>query len=273
MDIVLHVSDVLALDYFYGYISPLKPLDTSYVSSIELNNTMTSVDGDWAWKLAKQQYNTVSNDLPTYAANLHTRAYSDISRDNIFRQALSVWFITFLFGTVLYFLFSSASYYFVYNKEQMKHPRFLKNQIALEMKLTMTSLPTMALFTAVFFLAEVRGYSKLYLDVSVHGWGYFFFQFPLFLLFTDCGVYFIHRYLHHPILYRRLHKLHHRWIVPTPFASHAFHPVDGFSQSLPYHFFPFIFPLQKYAYVALFVFVNIWTILIRKFGLNVHFLV
>lgn len=33
--------------------------------------------------------------------------------------------------------------------------------------------------------------------------------------------------------------------IPTPFASHAFHPLDGFLQSLPYHLYPFIFPLNK----------------------------
>ncbi|KAK4978453.1 hypothetical protein LTR28_005531 [Elasticomyces elasticus] len=51
--------------------------------------------------------------------------------------------------------------------------------------------------------------------------------------------------------------------MPTPFASHAFHWLDGYAQSVPYHVFPFIFPLQKFAYVALFMFINIWTVLIH----------
>jgi lathosterol oxidase len=51
--------------------------------------------------------------------------------------------------------------------------------------------------------------------------------------------------------------------MPTPYASHAFHPVDGFAQSIPYHVFPFIFPLQKFAYVVLFVFINVWTVMIH----------
>lgn len=42
-----------------------------------------------------------------------------------------------------------------------------------------------------------------------------------------------------------LHKQHHIFKIPTPFASHAFHPLDGFLQSLPYHLYPFIFPLNK----------------------------
>ncbi|KAK8089390.1 C-5 sterol desaturase desaturase [Apiospora hydei] len=88
-------------------------------------------------------------------------------------------------------------------------------------------------------------------------------QFPFFLLFTDFFVYMIHRGLHHQLVYKTLHKPHHKWIMPTPYASHAFHPLDGFEQSIPYHVFPFLLPLQKVSYVALFVLVNLWTILIH----------
>ena len=50
--------------------------------------------------------------------------------------------------------------------------------------------------------------------------------------------------------------------VPTPFASHAFHPCDGYIQSLPYHIFIFLFPLHRYLYLGLFVFVNFWSIFV-----------
>jgi lathosterol oxidase len=128
----------------------------------------------------------------------------------------------------------------------------------------MASMPVMSLCTFPMFLLEVRGYSRLY-DTTEQGPGawYNWLQFPLFLIFTDCGIYWIHRGLHHPSIYKHLHKPHHKWIMPTPYASHAFHPLDGFGQSFPYHVFPFIFPLQKLAYVGLFVFINFWTILIH----------
>ena len=34
--------------------------------------------------------------------------------------------------------------------------------------------------------------------------------------------------------------------VPTPFASHAFHPVDGYLQSVPYHMICYMIPIHKY---------------------------
>jgi Delta7-sterol 5-desaturase len=165
---------------------------------------------------------------------------------------------------IVYFVFASLSFIFVFDKNAMKHPKFLKNQIKMEISQASVSLPIMAIFTTPFFLAEVRGYSKLY-DLTEEGPGawYNFAQIPFFLLFTDFWIYLIHRGLHHPLIYKTLHKPHHKWIMPTPYASHAFHPIDGFSQSVPYHVFPFLFPLQKFAYVALFVFINIWTIFIH----------
>jgi sterol desaturase/sphingolipid hydroxylase (fatty acid hydroxylase superfamily) len=128
---------------------------------------------------------------------------------------------------------------------------------------SMTSMPIMAIFTAPAFYLEVKGYSMLYMDVEKYGWWYMVLQFPLFLMFTDCGIYWIHRGLHHPSIYKHLHKPHHKWIMPTPYASHAFHPIDGFAQSVPYHVFPFVLPLHKFAYIILFTFINVWTVMIR----------
>ena len=157
----------------------------------------------------------------------------------------------------------------VYDKANLSHPRFLKNQVRQEIRQAMSSIPVMSILMVPSFVAEVRGYAKLYDRVEDGpGWWYTYLQFPLFLLFTDFCIYWIHRGLHHPLVYKHIHKPHHKWIVPTPFASHAFHPLDGFTQALPYHLFTFLFPLQKIAYIALFVFINIWTIIIREWSLS-----
>lgn len=94
------------------------------------------------------------------------------------------------------------------------------------------------------------------------GIAYIIFSSALFLFFTDLCIYFVHRILHWPAVYKHLHKPHHKWVIPSPFASHAFHPVDGYVQSLPYHIFAYIVPLHKYTYLGLFVLVNLWSIFV-----------
>jgi len=147
----------------------------------------------------------------------------------------------------------------MFDHRLMKHKYFLKNQISREMKVTCTSIPFMAFPTTMLFILEINGYSKLYNDVSEHGVIYLIFSLFFFLFFTDMCIYWIHRGLHWGPVYKNIHKPHHYWIVPTPFASHAFHPVDGFLQSSPYHIFVFLFPLHKFLYLGLFLFVNFWT--------------
>lgn len=188
-----------------------------------------------------------------------------LSRSNILRQTLSLFLVTSVFGWLLYFIVAFLSFKFVYDKSNFNHPRYLKNQIYLEIHQATTAIPVMVLLTIPWFLLELHGYSKLYYNIadSTGGWKSILLQFPSFLLFTDCGIYFIHRALHWPPVYKALHKPHHKWIVCTPFASHAFHPVDGYLQSLPYHVYPFLFPLHKISYLFLFTFVNFWTVMIH----------
>lgn len=167
---------------------------------------------------------------------------------------------------IMYLVGSFVLYHTIFDKRLLQHPRYLPNQVQMEIKQGISAIPVISILTVPFFLAEIRGWSKLY-DFSSEApfWAYTYLQCALFILFTDSGIYWIHRGLHHPSVYRWLHKPHHKWAVPTPFASYAFHPLDGWSQSLPYHIFPMLFPLQKTAYLGLFAFVTMWTVLIRKF--------
>lgn len=156
---------------------------------------------------------------------------------------------------------------------------------------SLEAFPTLDLLTLPWFLGDVRGYSQLY-DTIADGpfgaeggwkpWAYMVLASAMFLFFTDVGIYWIHRWLHTPYLYKRLHKPHHKWIsesggssdrlcqvsdiwscpVPTPFASHAFHPIDGYLQSAPYHMACYVIPIHKYLFVGLFTFVNLWSIFV-----------
>jgi lathosterol oxidase len=61
----------------------------------------------------------------------------------------------------------------------MNHPRFLKNQVKLEIQCSLRAFPGMTLLTLPWFQAEVRGYSKLYDNVDDYGFAYLIFSVPL----------------------------------------------------------------------------------------------
>lgn len=186
------------------------------------------------------------------------------AEDWIVRQAISLYFITTIGGGLLYYMTATLNYIMVFDHDLEKHPHFLKDQVRLEIRASLEAIPIMSFLTVIAFLFEVRGYSKLYDDINLYGGvGFAIFSMISFLFFTDMGIYWIHRFLHTRYVYKYVHKPHHKWKIASPFASHAFHPIDGFMQSLPYHIYPFIFPLHKLTYLGLFVFVNIWTVSIH----------
>ncbi|PGH13187.1 hypothetical protein AJ80_06433 [Polytolypa hystricis UAMH7299] len=257
MDIVLEVLDTFLFDYLYAAVLPTPASGLiSQVSNVLNGNNSTLANGNGYAYSPSTKYFSLEPSKYAYMSSL--------PRDNMYRQAITLYLMTWIFGLIIYFIFATLSYVFIFDKATFNHPKYLKNQIRLEIKQTMQAMPVMATITVPFFLTEVRGYGKMYDSFDDAPFPmYNYLQFPLFILFTDFWIYWIHRGLHHPLIYKRLHKPHHKWIMPTPYASHAFHPLDGWSQSVPYHLFPFIFPLQKFAYVFLFVFINFWTILIH----------
>ncbi|XP_076372521.1 lathosterol oxidase-like [Tachypleus tridentatus] len=185
--------------------------------------------------------------------------------DDIWRQFLTLNVVLTLGGTLVYLIPATFSYSFVYDKRLLKHPQVLHRQVQKEIFYTLKSIPFMALFTSVLFLLEIRGCSLLYNKISdsKYGWWTVFASVIAFIMFTDCLIYWIHRGLHHKLVYKHIHKPHHKWKIPTPFASHAFHPLDGFLQSVPYHIYVFLFPMNKYVYLVLYIAVNVWTVSIH----------
>eukprot|EP00124_Ichthyophonus_hoferi_P003410 Ihof_evm5s293 gene=Ihof_evmTU5s293 len=192
---------------------------------------------------------------------------SAIPRDNIARQLTSLLVVVTAGGLGLYLLTAAFCYHFIFDKSLLKHKRVLKNQVWLEITYACKHIPGMSLLTCPLFLLEVRGYSQLYSSIDEYGMPYLILSFFMFVMFIDMGIYLVHRGLHIPFMYKNFHKPHHKWLVTSPFASHSFHFVDGFCQSSPYHMAAFLFPLHKWMYIGLFIFVNVWTVSIHD-GVN-----
>ncbi len=190
-------------------------------------------------------------------------------RGNIYRQATDLYFLYTTGGVLMYLIPATLDYYFLFDHKWMKHDKWIPGQIRLEMEVALKSLPIMSLLMTVVTLFEMRVHSQFYDDVSDYGLPYFFFSIVVFVMFTDCLVYWFHRWLHLPFLYKHIHKPHHRWKVASPFASHAFHPIDGFVQGLPYHLAALVFPMHRVLWLCLFGLVNMWTVSIHDGYFNV----
>ncbi|KAK3848047.1 MAG: putative sterol delta 5,6-desaturase [Linnemannia gamsii] len=274
MDIILEKADEYVLDSFYGVLPAIPVPDLiaglaaipSITESYSLLTNSSTAPLDTLKSIASNVYSA------TTAAGL---TLNTLEQDNVIRQTISLFHLTLLGAFLMYFTFASTSYFFVFDQNHTKHPKYLKNQVKLEIQMSVKALPGIAVLTTPWFLGEVRGWSQLYSNIHnfgplgplvsplLDGWGFVFVSCVAFLLFTDFGIYWVHRLLHHPLVYKRLHKPHHKWIIPTPYSSHAFHFLDGYLQSVPYHIFVFVCPMHKYIYLGMFGAVNLWSVLIH----------
>jgi lathosterol oxidase len=111
--------------------------------------------------------------------SLYIPATSAWPRDYIPRQILSLIVLTLIGIHLLYFVFAGLSFKFIFNHDMMRHPRFLKNQINMEIQCSMKAFPFMTLLTLPWFQAEVMGLSRMYDDVGKYGWTYLVLSVPL----------------------------------------------------------------------------------------------
>jgi|TARA_B100001540_G_C15790167_1_gene635045 lathosterol oxidase len=190
----------------------------------------------------------------------------------LLRKFLVLWVFLTVFTYLLYFTLCPLVYHFLYarrdeNGENVAawNYREGRDQVRNEIKLSAWSIAVMAGMTAPFELMVEKGWTKIYWDVpasdDLGGWFYLLVGSPLlFLAFSDTCVYWIHRALHHRLLYAPIHKLHHKYKETTPFSAYAFHPLDGWLQGCPYHMFVFLFPMHHVTYFLSLAVVGLWTI-------------
>ena len=185
---------------------------------------------------------------------------------SLLRQFLVMWAFLYLSALAIYYLFATLTFSLFYldgdkGTKGRNSARWYwdTRQMYNEIVLSTWSLGLMSGMTAVMETWILMGHGHLYTVANQYGWLYFIASPLLFLLFTDFLIYWIHRWLHHRYFYW-LHKLHHHYKETTPFSAFAFHPIDGFAQSFPYHIFVLIFPMHQYLYMATLLLVGLWTV-------------
>lgn len=86
------------------------------------------------------------------------------------------------------------------------------------------------------------GRTAIFFHVSDRGVVFTVLSTLLYFLATDMGLYWAHRTLHRPLLFKYIHRWHHRYIAPTPITAMAMHPLElALYQSImlvPLFFFP-----------------------------------
>lgn len=179
------------------------------------------------------------------------------------RRVVATWIFLYAGALLIYFLFGGFDFlvYHVILGKRLHGPDYLKTvDLKREIRMSVKSLFVMSGMSVPAEILIQLGYSKEYNDMYEYGLPYLIISPLLFIAFSDCMIYFVHRALHTRFLYKHIHKPHHSFINTTPFAAFAFHPVDGYMQGIAYHIFVFLFPMNSFVHLVSLACVSMWTI-------------
>jgi sterol desaturase/sphingolipid hydroxylase (fatty acid hydroxylase superfamily) len=104
---------------------------------------------------------------------------------------------------------------------------------------------------AIRVLTEL-GWTRMYDDIATYGAGYFAASILIIAVVHDTYYYWAHRFMHSKLLFKRVHWVHHQFTNPTPFASYAFHPLEGVIELAIIGLLLLVMPIHPWALGAYF---------------------
>ena len=181
------------------------------------------------------------------------------------------WFLTYGMLLARYLLFAGGLYllYYVVKRQEwlfMKIQQKLPQRQQIVTEVTYSLLTFLVFASVVVFIKFLSNNhilnTKIYRQFAEHSWQYYIATTAFVIFFHDTYFYWVHRLMHHPLFYERVHKVHHLSKDPTPWASFAFHPFEAL---LEIGFVPiliFSIPLHYSSLIVL----SLWQIVFNVMG-------
>ena len=155
-----------------------------------------------------------------------------------------IWFLIatlVIFAIVIgrYLLIAGVFYgiFYVWLPEQWQQRKisqkdYRKDQFRKEVFWSTVTALIFAVSGSATLLLWQKGYTKVYFNVP----DYPIWWLPVSLLIAmtlhETYYYWLHRWMHHPKIFRIVHKVHHDSNITSPWTAFSFHPIEGFFQAI-----------------------------------------
>ena len=153
-------------------------------------------------------------------------------------------------------LFYSVFYLWFPKKWQQRkiNDRLHKDgQYKREVKWSMITAGLFAVAGAILLVLWQQGYTKVYLDVADYPLWWLPLSLAIAMVLHETYYYWLHRWMHHPRIFRIVHKVHHDSNITSPWTAFSFHPLEGLLQAI---FLPGIAACIAHAFVCSIASVN-----------------
>ena len=155
-----------------------------------------------------------------------------------------VWFLTcviviFLMVTLRYFLVAGIFFvvFYVWRPERWMHRKlnqkpYREKQFRKEVKWSVITAFIFAIVGACGVVGWQKGWIKVYLQITEYPWWWLPLSFFIAVMLHETYYYWLHRWMHHPRIFRIVHKVHHDSNITSPWTAFSFHPIEGLLQAI-----------------------------------------
>lgn len=176
---------------------------------------------------------------------------------------IEIWMLATMLFLVRYALIAGLFFtiYYVWKRKvflKIKLQQNFPSRVQIKRELFYSILTFMIYGSSVcaFVYWSQNGMTKEYQDFSAYGFWYFLFSVIVMIFLHDAYFYWTHRLLHHRLFFKHVHKTHHSFHNPTPWAAFAFHPLESIISMGIIPIIIFLIPFHQWALV---VFVTLLT--------------
>lgn len=113
----------------------------------------------------------------------------------------------------------------------------------------------------LIYYLNTLGMTQIYTDLDLYGWFYFIVSIGLMILIHDAYFYWTHKLLHHPVLFKLIHKTHHLSTTPSPWAAFSFHPLEAIISTGILPIIVFLVPCHPFALTLFYIYMTYTTIM------------
>ena len=185
-----------------------------------------------------------------------------------FQTLFIVWLINFLLLSIRYVVFAGVAYsiFWIWKRDKWQYKRTQieypdRSKILYEFKYSMITMTIFALVGVGIFTAKKNGFTFLYNDISERGIFYFIFSIFAAIFIHDTFFYWSHRIMHHKLIYKYVHKVHHNSTNPSPWAAFSFHPSESIIEAMIVPILVLIMPIHPLAILAFLLYMTFMNVL------------
>lgn len=167
-----------------------------------------------------------------------------------------------------YFVFAGLGFLLAYvlfnklirnRKIQQRYPR--RKDYLREIAFSIVTIFIFGLYPLILIAnPAIRPFTTYYTGIAEYGWFYFALAFPIMLFMHDTYFYWMHRLMHHKLLFRYFHLVHHQSVNPSPWAAYSFHPLEAIVEGGIVAVFLFTIPIHKFHLAFFFLFMIIYNV-------------